>query len=433
MFDLYIDMSCGVAGDMLLAALLHSNDNVAKNKAYLISKLASLNLGEKIKLTDEVIKVNGITSLRIRFSTPEDDWARGEGAKEAKSISPKEHHHHHHHHRHFTEIKRILTDAKLSPFVKRESIKTFELLGRAEAKVHDQDLANIHFHEVGSLDAILEIVSFYLLIEKYKIKKIFSSPIVLGSGYVNCEHGKMPVPVPAVVEMLKIKKAPFRKVSENTGELTTPTGLALVLNSNDAFAFPERQTIANLGYGAGHKEIKGFTNVVRVLQLQSHDDASDKTVLESDEVVEIKATIDDMTGEEMALLLEQLFSLNVLDVTYKSILMKKGRIGYEISILADPSEQEKIGSFLLKNSSTLGYRYGNLLRKKLVRRTKTITINNGAGEAFPLLVKEAYWGDKLLKKKIEFDSLKETLYKSGLTKEEILSQVGRFYETNFKG
>ena len=431
MADLYIDMSSGVAGDMLVAALLHLDENPSEGKASLVKQLRSLKLNEEIQLTEEIVKVNGITSLKINFATPEDDWA------EATPSPPHhhhhhhhQHHHHHHHHRDFKGIKKILEESELSAFVKEEAIKTFELLGIAEAKVHQQELNTIHFHEVGSLDAILEIVSFYLLIEKYQIKKVFSSPVILGSGYVNCQHGKMPVPVPAVLEMLKIKKAPFRKITENTGELTTPTGLALVLNSSNAFVFPQGKTIAALGYGAGHKEIKGFTNVVRVLRLENHSPMEETALLE-DEVVEITTTIDDMNGEEVAFLLQGLFALNVLDVSYKSVFMKKGRMGYEMTILVKPNEERKVGAFLLKNSSTLGYRYEKRRRKKLVRRVQEIPIKNAANETFALLVKEAYWGGKLLKRKIEFDSLEKMLPPSNLTKEEILAQVDRFYKANF--
>ncbi len=425
MVNLYIDMTSGVAGDMLVGGLLHLSADLEATKKYLLEKLAKLDLKEPITLKEELVKVNGITSLKIKFSTPEDDWFK------EKNQDQNGEHHHHHRHRHFSHIKKLIENSQLSTWVKEKTITAFTLLGKAEGKVHNQSLEKIHFHEVGSLDAILEIVSFYVLLEKHQIKKVFSSEIIVGSGYVDCQHGKMPVPVPAVVEMLAMKKAPFKKILENTGELTTPTGLALVLSSTTSFEFPKGQLIEKTGYGAGHKVIKNLTNVVRLLYLKER--TSTDNPLDHDEVVEIKTTIDDMTGEEMGLMLEKLLALGALDVTYKSVLMKKGRIGYELNILSTTTASETLEVYLLKNSSALGFRYQTLKRKKLVRKIKILKIKNPQdpqGRKIEVIVKESYWGSNLLKKKIEFDSLKKITEATSLSIKEVYALVEKIYNKN---
>jgi uncharacterized protein (TIGR00299 family) protein len=256
--------------------------------------------------------------------------------------------------------------------------------------VHGVPADAVEFHEVGSLDALADVVGTCLLLEQLGIDRVVAGPIVPGHGTVRCAHGRMPVPVPAVAEMLKRTGAPTRLLGGDTGELTTPTGCALVCGLADAFttdADPASGRITASGCGAGHKDIPGLVNAVRCLVLS--EDAP------GERVVVIEATIDDMTGEDLAIALARLLELGALDAWLAPVVMKKGRPGHVFTVLARPGERTRLAEAVLLHTSSIGVRWHEAGRQVLPRsagealvrgeriRTKTVTLPDGSTRTKP--------------------------------------------------
>ncbi|BBM89463.1 hypothetical protein COTS27_01163 [Spirochaetota bacterium] len=440
---LFIDMSSGVAGDMLLAALIDLEKDKTKQQQ-LISELrhdlATLLAPEIIDVHTEPRMKHGLRALGLKFVTPEDDWNKKEEpalphnttshshnhAKDHTHTKEHPHHHHahtekhsHHHahahththtHRTFKVIAELLAASHLSQVVKKQAHAVFLLLAQSEGTVHGMDPLSVHFHEVGSLDAICEIVGVCLLLEAYQIETVYANPLVLGSGTVKCAHGLMPVPVPAVVEMIARSKAPFKKISATTGELTTPTGAALILAlaqfvDSDNKLLSHIHHLNRIGWGAGTKDIKYFPNIIRVMLLSEvksqknlstlsaltpnkqgnqnpsqlhpalHDTPTRPDETLCDEIIEIKTTLDDVTGENISILLEKLLAAGALDVHATQVMMKKSRPGISVTVLVLEKNVTAIGKVIFMYSPAIGYRFHRMNRHKLARKKDYVTVN----------------------------------------------------------
>jgi hypothetical protein len=297
-----------------------------------------------------------------------------------------EHHHHHdnvprlsltgkpvadHVHRPYRVIRELLTTAALPERARKRAAQVFHNLAEAEAQVHGVTVDAVEFHEVGSLDAIADIVGCCLLLEQLDIDRIIATPIVPGNGSVTCAHGRMPVPVPAVATMLARTGAPHRQIAEQTGELTTPTGCALVTALTDAYILPGQEPImtsTRVGYGAGHKTIPGYVNAVRVSVVSEITD-------QRDTVCELRCQVDDATGEQLAVLISELMNAGARDAYLTPIIMKKGRPGYALTVLCDPHDQSTMTTLVLTRSSTIGVRHQLLGRTILPRRIDTVSVD----------------------------------------------------------
>lgn len=412
---LYIEMNSGVAGDMLVASLLDLFDDLEFAKTQLINILVKVVNKSEVNLVCEKITTGSIESLKIDFKTPEDDWSK----------HPHEDKHSHVH-RNFSTIKKLISESSLSQWVKQKSVEAFEILARAEAKVHGVDYQKVHFHEVGSLDAILEVCSFFILLEMLKVKDVYASSVYIGCGSVECAHGRMPVPVPAVAEMLATHKVPFRKANHETGELTTPTGLAILLSVCQGFSFPNLINTVNQikknGYGAGHKKILKFTNVLRTSLINISTLNQCNSPHQFNQVVEIKVNIDDMNGEEIAQLVRKLFAQHALDVVQYPVYMKKGRPGLVLEILCEDSDRPQIGELLFMHSSSIGYRYQHLARETLPREEIIIVFQGMNFRAKKVSLKNYH------RIKIEDESLIKGLEKFSFSRKELEAKVLQTYQ-----
>ena len=453
MKKIHIEHSSGVAGDMLLAALLDLSEDLASTKKHLIDELTKLNLGEDVVLDINKTQKKGISAKNALFKTSEDDWVQKTPTSHSHSHSHSHHphvhshmhphaHSHTHQHAHsrnFTDIKKLIEQSRLSDKIKKGALDTFHLLARAEATVHDSSVANVHFHEVGSLDAILEIVGVWILIEKLDVTSITSTPLVLGRGFVNCQHGKMPVPVPAVTTMLSMVNAPFIQTEEITGELTTPTGAALTLTLAENFTTANNTTAQKLtiGYGAGIKDIDSRANILRIYAFEGKEKQdfnnlfdgektsnsnidplkSDATKypenqlqskkLKNESLIEITSTIDDMTGEQISILQDSLISLGAKDVILHPVIMKKGRTGHKVEVLCTRENRFRLIEHLLNNSSTLGIRHTETNRLIVERKTTVVSVSG-----LDFTVKIAYRPDGSKTYKVEDHSIRNALLKS---------------------
>ncbi|MBN2528246.1 MAG: nickel pincer cofactor biosynthesis protein LarC [Deltaproteobacteria bacterium] len=332
---LYLDCFSGLSGDMIVSALL----DVGVPFSVIESAAAALPVtGYKIRHEKEMRNALSVS----RFFVDVDEHKQP--------------------HRHFSHIRDMIAESPLLPEVKEKSIAIFRVLAEAEAKVHGTTIDKVHFHEVGAVDSIIDIVGAAAGIEYLKAD-VACRPVPVGTGFVNTQHGILPLPAPATLNILT--GIPVEG-TDITSELTTPTGAAIVkaLASDFGPIPPMRPEIT--GFGAGSRNLPERPGVLRaVLGQKTGQTAPSCTVLE--------ANIDDMTGEMAAFAMQRLFASGALDVWVESIQMKKGRPALKISVLCRTPEKEALGEVLMTETTTIGLRYYEVGRMELARRMDTVT------------------------------------------------------------
>ena len=315
----YFDAFSGISGDMTVGALI----DAGADGAALIDALDSLNLGATYSF--EKTKRRGIGATKFHVQG---------GEQKA--------------HRHLPHIIKIIENAtRLSDQTKQRSLAVFNALGAAESKIHHQPLEKVHFHEVGAVDSISDIVGACFGFELLQIGEIYCSPINVGSGTVETDHGTLPVPAPATAELL-VNKPVYSKGPEM--ELTTPTGAAIVSALAAGFGSMPAMTIESTGFGAGTKEFPMQANVLRAVI------GARTAAIESTTVTVIEANIDDSTPQVLGYAMDRLFAAGALDVTIQPLLMKKNRPGSLLSVIANPAHQEALAKIILEETTTLGLR-----------------------------------------------------------------------------
>lgn len=318
---LYLDCFSGISGDMFVGALLDAG--VALNDLLdTLSHLKELNYDISV----EKVLRNSISGSKF---TVKDN-----------STEPQ--------HRHLSDILKLIDDKAFSPFVKDNFKKIFKLLASAEAKIHCTSPEKIHFHEVGAVDSIIDVLGTIICIEHLGIDKIICSPLPVGSGFVVCQHGKIPVPSPATLEILKGKPI----VGSNlVGETVTPTGAALAVGLSSEFGNMPPMTVEKIGYGAGSRDGE-MPNLLRAI-IGSTQTAND---LLTDKIWVIETNIDDMNPQFYEHIFELCLSLGALDVTITPVQMKKNRPGNNVCVLCRENQKQILIDFLLKETSSLGVR-----------------------------------------------------------------------------
>lgn len=338
----YFECVSGASGNMILGALLDAGLplNVLQEE---LDKLSVS--GFKLVVTH--VSRQGISATHVNVETEET-----------------------HVHRHLRHIVEILQQSRLDEQVKADCQRIFTRLAEAEAKVHNTTVEKIHFHEVGALDAIVDIVGAVAGLRKLGIQHIYASPFTLGTGFITCAHGRIPVPVPATVELLQGK--PVRH-TDIEAELVTPTGAAILSTLAEQFGPAPAMQIAQVGYGAGTRELP-IPNALRLF-IGHVDDTS--ATYEQDSVVVLETNIDDMNPEVYEYVFEQLFALGALDVYTTPIMMKKNRPGILLSVLVPPALRNAVIEFLLKETTTIGVRWQEMQRAKAQREIVTVTTQYG--------------------------------------------------------
>lgn len=392
---LYYDCFAGISGDMNLGALI----DLGVPSEYLIKELEKLNLkGYEISV-QKGIKM-GISGTKVSVFL--------ESKKEDKH---KPHHHQHSHgHRNLSDIRKIIEESELSNYIKEKSMLIFQEIGEAEAKIHSKSIDEIHFHEVGAVDSIVDIVGSAICLDYLKPEKIISSTVELGGGFVECAHGTYPVPAPATAEILK--NIPVKKGAVDK-ETTTPTGAAILKVLVDEFSDQTNFSIDRVAYGIGHYDLQ-LPNVLRVYagkQLVSDN-------IERAEALLFECNIDDMNPEYYDYLIDKLLEAGAHDVFLVPIIMKKSRPAVQIKVLCAINKLKEIERLLLEETTSLGLRYIPVTKSMLERRVTTIDTAFGK-----IKIKEGLYSGKSIKYKAEYDDCVKAAKKFNVSLQQVYSEV----------
>lgn len=338
----YFNCFAGASGDMILGSLL----NAGLDFELLKTELAKLPFSG-YELNQSPVVKKGISATKFDVIIP-----------------------HEHHHRGLHTIFKMIEESTLSEAIKSTSKAIFQRLGEAEAKIHNKTVDEIHFHEVGAVDAIIDIVGAVIGFNILGIDKIYASPLHVGSGTVDCAHGTLPVPAPATAELLKGLPVYSKDVE---GELVTPTGAAILSTLCETFGNMPGMTVSETGYGAGGHDYE-IPNVLRVMIGESEEK------IEKDVTQLIQTNIDDMNPQFYEYIMERLFDNGALDVYMTQIIMKKNRPGIILNVLGYPSSCKKLTDVIFNETTTLGVRISDMKKRHVLKRD-FITIKTPWGEA----------------------------------------------------
>ena len=368
---LLYDCFSGISGDMHIGAML----DVGVPLPYMRGGLNRLSLAPEFELQVERGKKMGIAGTKATVAVREE--------------APKPH-------RRLAHVAEIIQSAGYENGVEARALATFQALAEAEASVHGIGVEDVHFHEVGATDAIVDITAAALALEWLSVSRVLCRPVEVGSGTVRCEHGVMPVPAPATAALLQGAACTYGAVR---GEATTPTGAAILKCSVDAFAEPRRFSANRIGYGIGQRDF-AIPNALRVMLGRVEDGATAQGPYEVETNVEVECNVDDMSPEAFQPLLESLFAAGAKDVFVAAGLMKKSRPGHRISVLAPQNRLDDVAAALMAGSTTLGVRLRDVTKWMLPRETATVPTSLG-----DVRVKAATLPDGRKKWKPEHDDL----------------------------
>lgn len=383
---LYYDCFAGISGDMNLGALI----DLGVDAAYLESELKKLNIeGFHLKITQDLRRGISGTKAEVVVENPDNEK-----------------------HRHLRHVEEIINNSSLSETVKQNSLKIFKLIAYAEARVHQIPVERVHFHEVGALDSIADIVGAAICLDYLKVDRILSSPIQLGGGMVRCAHGMMPVPAPATA--LIVENVPVR-----TGlvqhEATTPTGAAILVAMVDQFTEVINFKIAKTAYGIGHRDVSEVPNVLRVYLLETETAASD---VKEETATVLECNIDDMNPERYDFILDQLFAAGASDAWLTPVIMKKSRPAIQLNVLCPEEKVPAIKQVIFTHTTTIGLREYSI--KKSVLPREEIMVDTKYGK---VRVKQCLYGGKVVRLKPESEDVKAIALRENISQEEVEREV----------
>ena len=379
MKTLYLECGMGAAGDMLTAALLELIDD----KQAFVNRINRLGL-PGVNVTAEPSVKCGITGTHMKVTVD---------GEEEESLDAHSHHHEHgrehshHHHASVADIEELINGLDVSDRVKADAKAVYALIAEAESQVHGHPVSEIHFHEVGTMDAVTDVVSVCLLMEEISAEEVVVSPVHVGSGHVHCMHGILPVPAPATALILKDVPTCGGHIR---GELCTPTGAALLKHFASRFGDRPMMKTKAIGYGMGKKDFEQ-ANCVRAFLGESEG--------KREQITKLECNLDDMTGEDIGYAIEQLFSAGAREVFTQPIGMKKNRPGVLLSVLCAAEDADRMAEEIMKHTSTLGIRRQEMSRYVLKRDVRTISTPYG-----DVRIKQAS-GMGVERSKPEFDDL----------------------------
>lgn len=322
---------------------------------------------------------------------------------------------HSHVHRNLQDVLTIIRSGDLTQNARQMAEKIFTAVALAEAKVHGKPLEEVHFHEVGAVDSIVDIVGAAICLDDLGITKIIASPLYEGTGTVWCQHGEMPVPAPATLEIVRANGIPLT-ITKNQGEMVTPTGAAIVGALCTEYRVPQAMVIAKVGMGAGKKDF-AHANILRAYLLEEDP---------QDDIISLQANIDDCTGEVLGYVSEQLMNAGARDVFFTPVFMKKNRPAYLLTVLCDEENAEEFTRMLFSQTSTIGVRSQRVSRRVMQRSMRTVSTPFG-----DIQVKECSYGD-MKKRSVEYESAKLAAINKNVPLAQVYSVVNALLQNDLQ-
>lgn len=425
--DLLLECYSGISGNMFIGALL----DLGVPFEYLKNEIDKLNIHGYELVYKRVDKL-GIDSTYFNVKLLEDEHhthehchnhEHNEDLNEDKHDHGDEHEHSHHHehdqdnhghhhshvHRNLNDIKTIINGSDLSDYVKENSLKIFEYIARAESKIHGKSIDEVHFHEVGAIDSIIDAVGASVCLEYLKVNTIYASNIYKGHGFVYCAHGLFPVPAPATLEILNETSFELKQ-SVVESELITPTGAALLAN----FAKPLMSSYKSIktSYGAGTKDFE-IPNVLRISEIELKESKNKKT----NEIFLLETNLDDITGEDLGYFMELCLNEGALDVFYTPIYMKKNRPAYKLSVIAKRTNVKSMAKLIFKHTTSIGVRFTTYRRFEMYRTFEDIDTKYGK------VTKKILKYEDIEKESYEYEDLKKIATENNISIEEVRSNL----------
>ncbi len=382
----YFDCFSGASGDMIMGSLLD----------------AGLSLEH---LRDQIKKL-GLSHYDIGV-----EKVAKKGISGSQALITIDQHHHDHHHRHLSHIKEIINNSTLSESVKEKSTAIFQHLAEAESEVHGSEVEHVHFHEVGAMDAIIDVVGAVIGFNALGIEKIFCSPLHVGCGTVKCAHGLLPVPAPATAELIKGIPVYSNGVE---GELLTPTGAAILTTLSSKFGAMPPMSVKSIGYGAGTSE-PAIPNLLRVVIGETEDETMD---YETGQAAVLETNIDDMNPQIYDYLIQKMLNLGAMDVFMTCVQMKKNRPGTLLTLVCSLDKVDMFSDFLLRETTTIGLRWRVENRIKASRKIETLETEYG-----PVRIKIAKSSEDIINISPEYDDCKQVALEKGIPLKLVMEKV----------
>lgn len=401
----YLECFSGISGDMLLGALADAGADTGE----LAAVPARLGLtGASLSFAKVVRSHIGATQARVEEP--------GEGQAHRR--------HHHHEHRSLRAIERMIEDSGLPERTRQNAVAVFRRLGRVEAGIHGVPLEKVHFHEIGAVDSLVDIVGACAGFDLLGVDKVYCSPLNVGGGSVNTGHGVLPAPAPATVELLKAVCAPVYS-SGPAAELVTPTGAAVVATLAAGFGAMPAMKLLAAGYGAGSKDFADRPNVLRIL-LGEAAGARLEPGASAPSVCVLEANIDDMNPQLAGYLTEQALAAGALDVYFTPVQMKKGRAGMVVSVVVEPGDRDRLARLLFRESTTIGLRIHTAERRTLDRTHVAVETDYGL-----VRIKVSRLDGELLNFAPEYEDCRKAARERGVPLKLVLAEANFRYLQKF--
>lgn len=430
---LYLECSAGISGDMMAAALL----DLGADQEVLKKGLKSLHVsGYQIEISR--VSKSGLDACDFNvildkkhenhdhdmeylhgFESPQQEieagkmphgHAREQALQDGHSHEQTHTHSHDHVHRNLKDILSIINDSELSDSAKKTAVHIFEILAEAEVKAHGVSVEEIHFHEVGAVDSIVDIAAVAVCLDNLGIDKVIVPTLNEGYGYIRCQHGMIPVPVPATAAIVQAYGLSLHMTGIE-GELVTPTGAAIVAAIQTSDRLPERFTIKKIGIGAGKRQYER-PSLLRAMLIESRDKKEDC-------IYKLESNIDDCTGENLGYVMQKLFDAGARDVHYMPVFMKKNRPAYQLNVICSEEDIERLEEIIFMETTTIGIRRQKMERSILKREIKEVQTSIGRAKvkicSLPL-------GQRIYP---EYESVIELCRKSGLSWQEVYELIRR--------
>ena len=408
---LYLECYSGISGDMMTAALL----DLGADEKVLSEALESLPV-KGVRTEVRRVSKAGLDAcdfhviLDHEHENHDHDMEYLHGHSHDHSHGDHGHHSHDHEHRGLAEILEILCRAQITDGAREKAVRIFEILAEAEAKAHGTSIEKVHFHEVGAVDSIVDITAAAVCLDNLQIDKVIIPVLCEGSGSVRCQHGVIPVPVPAVTAVTSKYSIPLH-MTDVQGELVTPTGAAIAAAIRTSARLPERFVIEKTGIGAGKREYER-PSLLRAMLIRETEDGS-----AGDYIYKLESNIDDCTGDALGYVMERLMKAGARDVHYTPVFMKKNRPAYQLNVICKEEDIEKLEGIIFRETTTIGIRRQKMERSVLKRQVKTVKTSLGEARIKVCFMENG------MRAYPEYESVRELCRKNGLSFQETYQRI----------